>query len=32
VTTIYLNPVFESGSNHRYDTADYHRIDPIFGK
>ncbi|NLI54982.1 MAG: glycoside hydrolase family 13 protein [Clostridiales bacterium] len=31
VTTIYLNPVFESGSNHRYDTADYHRIDPIFG-
>ena len=31
VTTIYLNPVFESASNHRYDTADYHRIDPIFG-
>ena len=31
VTTIYLNPVFESCSNHRYDTADYHRIDPIFG-
>ncbi len=31
VTTIYLNPVFESASNHRYDTADYLRIDPIFG-
>ena len=31
VTSIYLNPVFESASNHRYDTADYHRIDPIFG-
>ena len=31
VTTIYFNPVFESSSNHRYDTADYHRIDSIFG-
>ena len=31
VTTIYLNPIFESASNHRYDTADYNRIDPIFG-
>ncbi len=31
VTTLYLNPVFESPSNHRYDTADYHRIDPILG-
>lgn len=31
VTMLYLNPVFESTSNHRYDTADYHRIDPIFG-
>ncbi|MEZ4509143.1 MAG: alpha-amylase family glycosyl hydrolase [Eubacteriales bacterium] len=31
VTTIYLNPIFESASNHRYDTADYHHIDPIFG-
>lgn len=31
VTALYLNPVFESASNHRYDTADYHRIDPIFG-
>lgn len=31
VSALYFNPVFESGSNHRYDTADYHRIDPIFG-
>ena len=31
VTAIYLNPIFESASNHRYDTADYNRIDPIFG-
>jgi 4-alpha-glucanotransferase len=31
VTAIYLNPIFESESNHRYNTADYHRIDPIFG-
>jgi len=31
VTTLYLNPVFESASNHRYDTADYKRADPILG-
>ncbi len=31
VTCIYLNPVFESASNHRYDTADYRRVDPILG-
>lgn len=31
VTTIYLNPVFEAYSNHRYDTADYERIDPLLG-
>lgn len=31
VTALYLNPVFESASNHRYDTADYHHIDPILG-
>lgn len=31
VTCIYLNPVFESHSNHRYDTADYMRIDPLLG-
>jgi len=31
VTAVYLNPVFESSSNHRYDTADYHHIDPMLG-
>ena len=28
---IYLNPVFEAASNHRYNTADYMRIDPVLG-
>ncbi|MFU0799588.1 MAG: glycoside hydrolase family 13 protein [Xylanivirga thermophila] len=31
VTVIYLNPIFESSSNHKYDTADYKKIDPMFG-
>ena len=31
VTVIYLNPIFEAQSNHRYDTADYLRIDPMLG-
>jgi len=31
VTAIYLNPIFEAASNHKYDTADYNRIDPAFG-
>ena len=31
ITCIYLNPVFEAASNHRYDTADYLRIDPMLG-
>ena len=31
VTVIYLNPIFEAFSNHRYDTGDYHKIDPILG-
>lgn len=30
-TAIYLSPIFESASNHKYDTADYMRIDPMFG-
>src|SRR6185503_16203717 len=29
--TIYMTPVFEAASNHKYDTADYHRIDSAFG-
>ena len=31
VTCIYLNPIFESHSNHRYDTADYEKIDSLLG-
>ncbi|MBP2651606.1 MAG: malQ [Firmicutes bacterium] len=31
VGVIYLNPVFEAPSNHKYDTADYKNIDPTFG-
>ncbi|UOR10862.1 glycoside hydrolase family 13 protein [Halobacillus amylolyticus] len=30
-TVIYLNPIFEAESNHRYDTGDYHKIDPLLG-
>lgn len=28
ITAIYLNPIFESSSNHRYGTADYFRVTP----
>ncbi len=28
---LYLNPVFESPSAHKYDVTDYFRIDPRFG-
>ena len=31
VGTIYLCPIFEASSNHRYNTADYLRIDPLVG-
>lgn len=31
VNWIYLNPVFEAHSNHRYNTADYMNIDPYLG-
>ena len=31
VTAIYLNPIFEAHSNHRYNTADYMKIDPMLG-
>ena len=30
-TCIYLNPIFESHSNHRYDTADYEKVDSLLG-
>jgi cyclomaltodextrinase len=28
---LYINPIFEAASNHKYDTADYRKIDPHFG-
>ena len=28
---VYLNPIFMAWSNHRYDTCDYLRIDPMLG-
>lgn len=31
VTCIYLNPIFLAHSNHRYNTADYSKIDPLLG-
>lgn len=31
VTCIYLNPIFEAHSNHRYDTANYEKIDSLLG-
>jgi cyclomaltodextrinase / maltogenic alpha-amylase / neopullulanase len=31
VNTIYLNPIFKSVSNHKYDTGDYKVIDEMYG-
>jgi cyclomaltodextrinase / maltogenic alpha-amylase / neopullulanase len=31
INALYLNPIFLSPSNHRYDTVDYLRIDPKLG-
>ena len=31
VNCIYLNPIFEAHSNHRYNTADYFKPDPMLG-
>ena len=31
VEALYLNPIFMAFSSHRYDTADYKRIDPMLG-
>ena len=31
IDIIYLNPIFRARSNHRYDTGDYSRIDPLCG-
>ena len=31
VTVLYLSPIFESRSNHRYDTGDYRKVDYLLG-
>ena len=31
INAIYLNPVFWSGSHHKYDTFSFHHVDPWFG-
>lgn len=31
VNALYLTPIFEAPSNHKYDTKDYFRVDPVFG-
>ncbi len=28
---LYLTPIFESPTNHKYDTANYYKVDPAFG-
>ncbi len=31
ISGIYLNPVFQAPSHHKYDSATFHHIDPTFG-
>lgn len=31
VTALYLNPIFDSPSLHKYDGSSYHHVDPHFG-
>ena len=31
VNALYLNPIFQATSNHRYNISDYYRIDPKLG-
>ena len=31
VTCLYLSPIFEAYSSHKYDTSDYMKVDPMFG-
>jgi glycosidase len=31
IETVYLNPIFEATSNHRYDTKNYYKIDRLLG-
>ncbi|MHA6533267.1 alpha amylase N-terminal ig-like domain-containing protein [Paenibacillus sp. BAC0078] len=31
VTVMYMTPIFESPSEHKYNTSDYYQVDPAFG-
>jgi cyclomaltodextrinase len=31
ITALYLTPIFAAGTNHRYDTNDFMKIDPVLG-
>ncbi len=31
INVLYMTPVFEAPSNHKYDTVDYLKVDPSFG-
>ncbi len=31
INALYLTPIFQSASNHRYHTHDYYQVDPILG-
>ncbi|MEO5666657.1 MAG: glycoside hydrolase family 13 protein [Bdellovibrionota bacterium] len=31
VSVLYMNPIFESPTNHRYDTTNFKKIDPMLG-
>lgn len=31
ISIIYLNPIYEAYSNHRYDIGDYMKVDPMLG-
>ena len=31
ITALWLNPIFQSASNHRYHTHDYFQVDPLLG-
>jgi len=31
IEVLYLNPIFASPSNHKYDCTDYYNVDPAFG-
>ena len=30
-TVLYINPIVRARTNHRYDTGDYHQVDPVLG-